>query len=187
MGLAVGFAAQDTLSNLFAGVFIIADAPYQVGDFIVLDSGERGKVQHIGLRSTRILTRDDMEITIPNSVMGGAKITNETAGPSSRRRLKIPAGVAYGSDVDKVRESLLKAAGDVPTVCKEPEPRVRFRALGESSLNFELLCWIPEPVLRGEMTDALLVAIYKRFAQDGIEIPFPQRDLHIKEMPAAQV
>jgi MscS family membrane protein len=80
VGIAVGFAAKDTLANLFSGVFILADAPYKIGDFVVLDSGERGEVTHIGIRSTRLLTRDDVEVTIPNSVMGNTKIINESGG-----------------------------------------------------------------------------------------------------------
>ncbi|RMH00976.1 MAG: mechanosensitive ion channel family protein [Planctomycetota bacterium] len=185
VGLAVGFAAQDTLGNLFAGVFIIADAPFSVGDYIVLDSGERGQVVHIGLRSTRILTRDDIEITIPNAVIGKAKITNEAGGPSPRRRLRIPVGVAYGSDVDRVRRVLEEVAAGEELLCEQPAPRVRFRALGESSLDFELLAWIPHPELRGRAVDAVLTAIVKRFAAEGIEIPFPQRDLWVRSLPAA--
>lgn len=180
MGIALGFAAKDTLSNLFAGIFILADAPYRLGDFIVLDSGERGKVVHIGIRSTRLLTRDDIEITIPNAVMGSAKILNETGGASPKRRLRIPVGVAYGSDVDQVRAVLMKVAADEKQVVTNPEPRVRFRRFGDSTLDFELLCWIPEPVLRGQVTDLLLTSVYKQFAANGIEIAFPQLDVHLR-------
>jgi MscS family membrane protein len=182
MGLAIGFAAKDTLSNLFAGVFIIADAPYRLGDFIVLDSGERGMVNHIGLRSTRLMTRDDIEITIPNAVMGAAKILNETGGLNSKRRLKIAVGVAYGSDIDAVRQVLLDVAKQVSVVCAQPEPRVRFRTFGDSALDFELLVWISEPVLRGRATDALNCAVYKNFAENGIEIAFPQLDVHLHKV-----
>ncbi len=178
-GIAIGFAAKDTLSNLFAGVFILADGPYRKGDFIVLDSGERGQVVQIGLRSTRILTRDDIEVTIPNTVMGGAKIMNETGGVSKKRRVRIPVGVAYGSDVDRVREALMEVAQGEELVCAHPEPRVRFRRFGDSALDFELLCWIPEPVLRGRATDALLTGVYRRFADEKIEIAFPQLDVHL--------
>ncbi|NQU47173.1 MAG: mechanosensitive ion channel family protein [Planctomycetes bacterium] len=179
MGIALGFAAKDSLSNLFAGVFILADAPYRLGDFIVLDSGERGEVVHIGIRSTRLLTRDDIEITIPNAVMGAAKILNETGGASPKRRVRIPVGVAYGSDVDQVRAVLMDVAQSMSMVCKDPLPRVRFRRFGDSTLDFELLCWIPEPVLRGRATDELLTNIYKRFDKDGIQIAFPQLDVHL--------
>ena len=184
-GIAIGFAAKDTLANLFAGVFIIADAPYRLGDFIVLDSGERGQVVNIGLRSTRLLTRDDIEITIPNSVMGAAKIMNETGGPAPSRRLKIPVGVAYGTKVELVKEVLMQVARTSQYPLKDPEPRTRFRAFGASSLDFELLVWIPEPVLRGQATDALLTDVYNAFGAAGIEIAFPQLDVHLHRAEGA--
>lgn len=180
VGIAVGFAAKDSLSNLFAGVFIIVDAPYRVGDFVLLDSGERGQVVHIGLRSTRLLTRDDVEITIPNAVMGNAKITNETKGPSPSRRVRIGVTVAYNSNLDRVREALLEIAAAQPLVLPDPEPRIRFRTFKESGIFIELLCWISEPVYKGRAVDALNSAVYARFATDGIEIPYPKRDLYLK-------
>lgn len=183
VGIAVGFAAKDTLANLFSGIFILTDAPYKVGDFINLDSGERGEVKHIGLRSTRLLTRDDVEITVPNAVIANAKIINETGGPSQRERVRIKVGVAYGSDIDRLREILTEIGVAHPRTCDDPEPRVRFRQFGESSLDFELLCWIEEPVLRGQVVDALNTEIYKRLAREGIEIPYPKRDVYIRQMP----
>jgi MscS family membrane protein len=183
IGIAVGFAAKDTLANLFAGVFILADAPYKLGDFIVLDSGERGRVTQIGIRSTRLLTLDDIEITVPNAVMGNAKITNESGGPWEKQRVRVQVSVAYGTDVDQVRQLLLEVAAAQSDVCSEPEPRVRFRSFGDSGLNFELLCWIDEPVLRGRVLDALNTAVYKGLNAKGIEIPYPKRDLYIRQMP----
>lgn len=185
VGIAVGFAAKDSLSNLFAGVFIIVDAPYRVGDFIVLDSGERGQVVHIGIRSTRLQTRDDVEITIPNSVMGNAKITNETKGPSPSRRIRIPVSVAYDSDLGRVKAALMEIGAAEQMVLVDPAPRVRFRMFGDSGLSIELLCWISEPVLRGRVIDALNTAVFERFAAEGIEIPFPKRDLYVKDLRSA--
>jgi small-conductance mechanosensitive channel len=156
-----------------------------VGDFIVLDTGERGRVTQVGIRSTRLLTRDDIEITIPNNVIANTKIVNESGGPWERERLRIKLGVAYGSDVDRVRAVLLEVAGGVEHVAAEPEPRVRFRSFGESGLDFELLVWIDEPVLRGRTQDALNTAIYKRFQAERIEIPYPKRDVYVRELPAA--
>ena len=183
IGIAVGFAAKDTLANLFSGVFILADTPYKIGDYIVLDSSERGEVTHIGIRSTRILTRGDVEVTIPNSIMGNTKILNESGGPHTKYRIAVPVGVAYGSDVDVVRILLMEVAEAEAAICDDPEPRVRFRSLGNSSLDFELLGWIDEPSLRGRVIDALLTAIYKRFMSEGIEIPYNKQDVYIKEMP----
>jgi len=183
VGLALSFAAKDTLSNLFAGVSIVMDAPYKTGDFIILDTGERGVVTHIGLRSTRLLTRDDVEITIPNGVIGNGKIINEAGGPSEKHRIRISVGVAYGSDIDHVIATLEKVAADNTEVCTDPAPRVRFRTFGESSLDFQLLCWIDQPVDRGRINHELNCSVYRAFADSDIEIPFPQRDLHVRTMP----
>lgn len=185
VGLALSFAARDTLSNLFAGVSIVVDAPYKNGDFIILDSGERGVVTHIGLRSTRLLTRDDVEITVPNGIIGNSKIINEAGGPSEKHRIRIAVGAAYGSDIDHVIATLEKVATDHEEICSNPAPRVRFRQFGDSSLDFELLCWIDRPVDRGRLHHELGVNVYKAFAAAGIQIPFPQRDLHVRTMPDA--
>lgn len=185
-GIAIGFAAKDTLANLFSGVFILADTPYELGDYVVLDSGERGMVTHIGIRSTRLLTRDDVEITIPNAIMGNTRITNESGGPHEKFRLRVKVGVAYGSDIDQVRDVLMEIALQDPSVCKTPEPRVRFRNFGGSSLDIELLCWIENPELRGRVLDVLNTTIYKRFNSEGIEIPYSKHDIFIKEMPGVK-
>lgn len=183
LGIAVGFAAKDTLANLFSGVFILADMPYKIGDYVVLDSGERGAVTHIGIRSTRMLTRDDVELTIPNSIMGNSKIVNQSGGPYEKFRIRIPVGVAYGSNIEHVRGLLMSVAKGNNSVCSIPAPRVRFRALGASSLDFELLSWVDQPVMRGRVTDELLTGIYNLLMSEGVEIPYSKQDLYIKEMP----
>jgi len=180
VGLALSFGAQDALANIFGGMSILADRPYQVGDYINLDTGERGEVTHIGLRSTRLLTRDDVEISVPNSVMGNAKIINESGGPYKKFRIRIKVGVAYGSDLDEVEQILVKTAQDHGEICESPEPRVRLRAFGSSSLDFELLAWVEQPIFRGRLEHELNCGVYKAFAEHGIVIPFPQQDLHIK-------
>lgn len=181
-GLALGFAAKDTLANLFSGFFIVADAPYKIGDYINLDSGERGKVSAIGLRSTRLLTRDDVEITIPNGVIANAKIINESGGPQNLR-IRIIVGVAYGTDVDQVVELLLQAGNEHDEVCDEPEPRVRLRGFGASSLDFNLMCWITKPEDRGRIAHDLYMTIYKLFHVHGVEIPYSKHDVYIKQWP----
>lgn len=184
VGIAIGFAAKDTLANLFSGVFIMVDTPYKIGDFIVLGSGERGEVTHIGIRSTRILTRDDVEVTIPNSIMGNTKIINESGGPHKKYRIRVKVSAAYGSDTEQIRKVLMDVAYQQEGICHTPEPRVRFRQLGDSGLHFELLCWIDEPVLRGRSLDALNEAVYKRFLEEGIEIPYNKQDIYIKDFPS---
>lgn len=184
IGIAIGFAAKDTLANLFSGVFILADTPYKIGDYIVLESGERGEITHIGIRSTRMLTRDDVEVTIPNSIMGNTRIINESGGPHKKYRIRVKVGVAYGSDIDQVEKVLMTVANNEHRVCKTPEPRIRFRAFGASSLDLELLCWVDSPPLRGQVLHYLYTAIYKRFIEEGIEIPFTKQDIYIKELPS---
>lgn len=183
VGIAVGFAARDTLANLFAGFFIIADAPYVIGDYIVLGTGERGFVVNVGIRSTRLRTRDGVEIIIPNSVMANAKIINESGGIKNRYRLRIKVGVAYGSDLDQVCRILDHIARAHPEVMGDPSPRVRHRGFGDSSVDFELLCWIQDPGERGRISHDLRMEITKRFGREGVGIPFPQRDLWIRRMP----
>jgi len=178
VGAVVAFAAKDTMANLFGGISIFFDKPFKIGDYVILDSGERGEVVTIGVRSTRIKTRDDILITIPNSIIANTKIINESA-PIPRFRIRIPVSVAYGSDIDLVEKTLLEVAEENSNVLPEPEPRVRFRSFGDSALNFELLCWAREPVLRGVTIHELNSAIYKEFQNKGIKIPFPQRDIHI--------
>jgi MscS family membrane protein len=182
VGIAVGFAAKDTLANLFSGFFIVADAPYKIGDYINLDTGERGKVSAIGLRSTRLLTRDDVEITIPNGVIANAKIVNESGGPHLKVRTRIRVGVAYGSDVDQVSEILQTIGTSHEETCLNPPPRVRLRGFGASSLDFDLLFWIDHPENRGRITHELFMEVYRVFARENIEIPYSKHDIYIKEM-----
>ncbi len=184
MGIAVGFAAKDTLANFISGVFILMDAPYKVGQYITIDGDTRGVVTEIGMRSTRLLTRDNIEVTVPNAVIGNAKIVNESSGPSPRMRVRVNASVAYGSDVDQVREILLECATGVSHASEDHAPVVRFIAMGESSLDFQILVWVKHPVFRGRVLDEINTRVYKALAAEGIEIPFPQRDLYIKQWPS---
>jgi MscS family membrane protein len=157
---------------------VFIDRPYKIGDYVDLDSGERGEIVEIGIRSTRMKTRDDILITIPNSIIANSKIINESA-PIPHFRVRIPIGVSYGSDIDLVEKTLLEMAANNTNVQKDPSPRVRFRQFGDSALNFELLCWAKEPALRGQTIHQLNSSIYKKFNEVGITIPFPQRDVHL--------
>ena len=181
LSVVIGFAAKDTLGNLFAGIFIMADSPYKEGDYINLDTGERGFVRHIGIRSTRILTRDSVEITIPNSVIATSKIINESGGYSEQERIRIAINIAYGTNLEKAKEIMHNIAVASDNVCTDPGPRVRFRTFGESGLNLQLLAWIDKPEIRGSVIDELSTNIYNAFNEEKIEIPFPQRTVHIKK------
>ncbi len=177
-GAAVALAAKDTIANFIGGVSVFIDKPFKIGDYIVLDGGERGEVVAIGLRSTRIKTRDDILIAIPNAIVANTKIINESA-PVPRFRVRIPVSVAYGSDIDLVEKTLLGISLENKNVLDSPAPRVRFREFGDSSLRFELLCWAREPAVRGLTIHEINSSIYWKFKETGIKIPFPQRDVHI--------
>lgn len=116
---------------------------------------------------------------IPNSAIGAAKITNESGGPHRKRRVDVQVGVAYSSDVDRVREILLGIAEELDIVCEHPAARVRFRTMGDSSLGFSLLFWIRDPEERGRAVDIANTRILERFREAGVEIPFPQRVVHL--------
>ena len=139
VGIAVGFAAKDTLANLISGIFIIADAPYKVGDVVKLAEGERGKVLHVGLRSTRIKTFDGAEITIPNSKISSEAIINETGVHIDRKfRLQVPVGISYDDDVEKAEEIIMDIVKNTEEICENPTPAVRFVNFGASSLDMVL-------------------------------------------------
>lgn len=177
VGIAVGFAAKDTLANLFSGVFILADRPYKLGDYVNLDSGERGKITHIGIRSTRLITRDDIEVTIPNGVIGNEKIVNENGGSFHKMRIRVKVQCAYSSDLDKVEAVLMAVAEAEGRICKYPAARVRFRGFGDSGIDIQLMGWIEEPELRGSTIHLLVKAIHKAFNENNIEIPYPHLTL----------
>ena len=179
-GIAVALAAKDTLANFFGGLSIFMDNTFKVGDYIIIDSGERGEVVEVGIRSTRIQTRDDIMVTIPNAILASSKIINESA-PVPSYRIRVPVGVAYGSDLEQVEQVLLQVAEANDQVAAQPEPRVRMRTLADSSVNFELLCWVKDPRAKGLETHRLLKEVYRVFDREGISIPFPQRDVHLVE------
>jgi len=122
-----------------------------------------------------------VEITVPNGILATTTIINESGGPDEKFRVRLKVGVAYGSDIDKVEQLLLKVCADHEQVCRDPHPRARFRAFGDSSLAYELLCWVERPVLQGLVLHELHRAVYKAFNEEGIVIPFPQQDVYIKE------
>ena len=173
LGVVLGLAAKDTVSNFFAGIFLMADAPFKEGDYILLDTGERGYVKKMGLRSTRFMTRDDIEITIPNSVIAASKIVNESGGPGETERVRVNIQVSYKTDIEKVKTILVNIAKKNENVLKLPEPRVRFREFADHGLRLQLLFWIHKPEIRGRTVDSVNTEIYKTFEEHNILIPFP--------------
>ena len=188
LGIALGFAAKDTLGNLFSGLSILADGSYKLGDWIVIEGTGakaelRGMVTHIGIRSTRIVTRDDVEVTVPNAMIANAQLINEMGGPSVKQRVGIQVDVAYGTDVALVRRVMLECAAAEPLAEKTPTPNVQFRRFGASGLAFELLVWLEEASARDGLIDRLNEAVYRAFAAAKIEIPYAKQDVYIKELP----
>jgi small-conductance mechanosensitive channel len=179
VGAGVAFAAKDTVSNLLGGISVFVDKPFKIGDYIIISSGERGEVVSIGLRSTRIQTRDYTQIIVPNSIIASSKVINESA-PEPNFRVRIPISVAYGTDMGLLEKTLIEIASRNGNVVAEPEPRIRFRQFGDSGLNVELLCWAKEPALRGLTIHEINTDIYNTFNRIGIVFPFPQRDVRIR-------
>ncbi len=180
IGIAIALAAKDTLANFFGGISVFMDRAYKVSEYIILDSGERGEVVEVGIRSTKIKTRDDVLITIPNAIMANSKIINQSA-PQPRFRIRLDIGVAYGTDLDMLEDLLLQITHENNQVVKQPAPRLRLRTFGDSAVNFQLLLWIKDPRERGRQTHLLLKEIYRVFYENNISIPYPQRDLYIRE------
>lgn len=182
-GIAVALAAQDLISNFFGGALILIDKPFKVGERVKID-GNLGDVVAIGPRSTRIKTLDYQLITIPNSTIANAVITNYNM-PDIKLKIKIPVSVAYGSDVKKVKRLLLeiatRAAGDTDYILADPAPSVYFLEYGESSLNFMMVVWAKVFNMAWEVKDSINTIIDERFREEGIEIPFPQVDVHLKD------
>lgn len=176
IGIIIGFAAQDTISNFAAGVSLYSDRTFAVGDVISLPSGERGTVVDISIRSTTILTRDNTTVTIPNAEFNRQQVMNESA-PQRRRRVRMNVGVAYGSDLDSVEEALLEVAEDVSLVLENPQPVVRFRDFENSAIRAQLQCYIQHPSSLGRVRDQLIRGIDRAFKARDIKIPFPQREL----------
>jgi len=177
LGVVLGLAAKDTVSNFFAGVFLMADAPFKEGDYILLETGERGYVKQMGIRSTRFMTRDDIEITIPNSVIATSKIVNESGGPEEIERVRITLLISYGSNIDDAKRVLIDIAKNNENVLSDPEPRVRFREFADHGLRLQLLFWIQKPEKRGRTVDAVNTEIYKQFSQHQITIPYPTMEV----------
>ncbi len=179
IGIAIALAAKDTLANFFGGIALFVDRAYKVGDYILLDSGGRGEVVEVGIRSTKVKTRDDILVTIPNSIMSTSVIINQSA-PVNGFRVRIDIGVGYNSDLRVVEKTLLGIAAQNHALAKKPEPRVRARSFGASAINFQLLVWVTDPRHRGRQTHNLIKMIHLAFQEQGIEIPVPQQDVYVR-------
>ena len=183
-GLAVALALQDTLANLFAGIHILFEKTVRVGDFVRIETGQEGYVDDITWRTTRVRMLSNNMVIIPNSKLAQSIVTNYYL-PEKRMSLLVSVNVSYSSDPERVEKILVeeakKAAKEVPGLLSDPEPFVRFiPGFGESSLDFTLICQVKEFVDQYLAQHELRKRIFKRFGDEGIEIPFPQRTVHLK-------
>jgi potassium-dependent mechanosensitive channel len=182
LGIGVGFGLQNVVNNFASGLILLFERPVRVGDTVVLDD-VWGTIRKIGLRSTVMVTFDQSEMIVPNADLVSEKVTNWTlSNPTAR--IILPVGVAYGSPVAQVLEILTESAFVHETVLKEPPPEALFVAFGDSSLDFELRIWVDNIRKRLQVRSAVLAEVERRLGEAGIEVPFPQRDLHVRSVDA---
>ena len=176
-GVGIGFGLQNIFSNFASGIILMLERPIQVGDIVELD-GILGKVEEIRFRVAVVNTFDNESIIVPNSELISEKVTNWSYGGDTTLRLRIPIGVDYGTDIETVENILLEIAEGEEKVISDPEPQVFFKEHADSSLNFELRVWIPDPRDRIVVKDNIRRRIDKKLNEAGIGIPFPQTDVH---------
>ena len=186
LSIGIGFGLQNIASNLISGFILIFERPIKIGDLVeIIDVNIFGRISSINLRSTVIASLDEKEIIVPNSQLVTEPVHNLTHY-NNRYRIRVLVGVSYNSDVELVKKALLEVANAHPEVIKQPAPEmesvtppfVRFINFGNSSLDFELLAWIPDSFRRFDVASDLHFMIWEKFAEYNIKIPFPQRDVH---------
>jgi len=180
-GLAIAFAAQDTISHLFGGLSIYFDKPFRVGDRIQLDSGDIGDVLEIGLRSTKIKTFDETVVVIPNNTVASSRIINYNK-PKSKIKVKIEVNLAYGTDIQKAKASLLDVVEKTEGVENDPAPAVYFTEMGDFALKFLIVAWVANPKKQFDVKTRLLEGLYKRINKDKLNIPYPTQEIHLRKI-----
>ena len=183
IGIGIGLGLQQVANNFTAGIILLIERSIKVGDRVEVGS-LNGDVVHIGARATWVRTNDNIDVIVPNSEFTQKPVTNWTA-EDRQVRFSIPLGVSYGSQPETVRNILLEVAASHPDVLSDPKPDVIFRGFGDNSLDFELRVWTTHRVQTPRVLKSeLYFQIFRAFRESGIEIPFPQRDLHLKSTDA---
>ncbi|MFH1723684.1 MAG: mechanosensitive ion channel domain-containing protein [Elusimicrobiota bacterium] len=178
LGVGLGFGLKNVTENFISGIILLLEQPIRVGDKVSVQD-LIGTVKRIGIRSTVIDTFDNITLILPNSVLVQEQVINWSHS-DPKIRIHVPFGVAYGSDIPRLRAAAIKTALDAPRVLKSPSPELRFLGFGDSSLDFDLLVWIDEPLNQFVVKSDIYYALERALRESGIEIPFPQRDVHIK-------
>jgi small-conductance mechanosensitive channel len=181
LGIGIGFGLQAIITNVASGLILLFEQPIKVGDMVQVNN-QYGEVKKVGLRATVVETLDSAEIVIPNSDLVIGQVTNWTLG-ERQTRVKVPVGVAYGTDTAKALKILMDCADECPMVLSDPKPQALLLSFGESSLNFELRVWIPEFNHRRTVLSQLNQQIEEGFRLAEIEIPFPKRDVYLHNVP----
>jgi small-conductance mechanosensitive channel len=176
----IGFGLQNIFNNLVSGVILLFERPIQLGDTVEVGT-LIGRVQSMGIRSSNIKTFDGAEVIVPNGQLISQEVVNWTL-TDQHRRIEVISGVAYGSDVHKVKELLMGVLNEHPDIMKEPNPQVLFNAMGDSSLDFRMLFWTAKFDDWLRVKSEIVFAVHDILYANNIEIPFPQRDLHIRSM-----
>jgi len=178
LSVGIGFGLQNLTSNFIAGLMLLLEQHIQVGDRITVGDTE-GDVAEINIRSTTIRSLNNIAIVVPNSEFISSTVINWSHG-DPKTRLEIDVGVSYNSDIDTVMQALLEAAKEHPKVLSHPEPKAWLLGFGDSAWNMRVLVWVSDPQGRRQVQSDINCAIVKKFRKNGIEIPFPQRDLHVR-------
>jgi small-conductance mechanosensitive channel len=182
LGLGVGFGLQNIVNNFASGLIILFERPFRIGDTVEV-LGVVGTVRRIGARSTTVLTFQYAEVILPNSNLLSNQVTNWTL-TSARRRVEVPVGIAYGTDPELALKLLIEVAESNPRILKDPPPEAFFLGFGESALNLELRFWASDPHWF-ELKSEVGLAVLRSLVEAGIEIPYPQRDLHLRSIDSA--
>lgn len=183
LAVGIGFGLQNIAQNFISGVILLVEQPVRHGDYIKVGD-TLGTVVNIGLRATRIVTRDEVTIIVPNSALITTEVVNHSR-PNCNLRIQVSVGLAYGSDVEQVKAALIAAARGHAEVLEEPSPEIRLDDFGESALSFTLLCWIDRPSEQRRIRSELRIAVVTALASAGLEMPFPQRDIRIRSVPSS--
>lgn len=179
LSVGIGFGLQYVAADIASGFILLFERPIRIGDWVRLSDDMEGRVETISLRSTVIITNENLAVIVPNSKLVQNKFVNYSYG-APVVRLNIPIGVAYGSDLEKVSIALLEAARSVERVLNKPEPQVHFSGFGDSSIDLQIRVWIDKPRDHTTITSDVNFAVERAFREHNIEIPFPQRDLHLR-------
>jgi len=178
LSVGIGFGLQNLTSNFISGIILLFERPIKVGDRVTVGDTE-GDVEEINIRSTTIRTLNNVSIIVPNSDFISGSVINWSHG-DPKVRIDVNVGVSYASDLDKVLRCLREVAEETPDTLSDPKPDVLFRAFGDSAWEMQVRVWVTDPKIHPKVRSSVNSAIVRKFRENGVEIPFPQRDLHVR-------